>query len=100
MQRIAKAIGDMHGHWSVLGLNRGRGQFFSFFRWSNDIIMQKVYFSWLMRVCIGLSNQSTFINEQLQYTPLVISRNDKNKQLTVLSQRKLELTAIHKVFAL
>jgi hypothetical protein len=30
------------------------------------------------------------------YTPLVISRNDKNKQLTLLSQRKLALTAINK----
>jgi hypothetical protein len=27
------------------------------------------------------------------YTPLVISRHDKNKQLTLLSQRKLALTA-------
>jgi hypothetical protein len=27
------------------------------------------------------------------YTPLVISRNDKNKQLTLLSQSKLALTA-------
>jgi hypothetical protein len=29
------------------------------------------------------------------YTPLVISRNDKNKQLTLLSQLKLALTAIN-----
>jgi hypothetical protein len=34
------------------------------------------------------------------YTPLVISRNDKNKQLTLLSQRKLALTAINNFFAL
>jgi hypothetical protein len=34
------------------------------------------------------------------YTPLVISWNDKNKQLTLLSQRKLALTAINKPFAL
>jgi hypothetical protein len=34
------------------------------------------------------------------YTPLVISRNDKNKQVTLLSQRKLALTAINKLFAL
>jgi len=36
------------------------------------------------------------------YTPLllVISRNDKNKQLTLLSQRKLALYAIKKLFAL
>jgi hypothetical protein len=29
------------------------------------------------------------------YTPLGISSNDKNKQLTLLSQRKLALTAIN-----
>jgi hypothetical protein len=34
------------------------------------------------------------------YTPLVISVNDKNKQLTLLSQRKLALTAVNKLFAL
>jgi hypothetical protein len=34
------------------------------------------------------------------YTPLGISRNDKNKQLTLLSQRKLALTAINPLFAL
>jgi hypothetical protein len=33
------------------------------------------------------------------YTPLVISRNDKNKQLT-LSQRKLALTAGNTLFAI
>jgi hypothetical protein len=33
------------------------------------------------------------------YTPLVISRNDKNKQLTLFSQRKLALTAKNKLFA-
>jgi hypothetical protein len=31
---------------------------------------------------------------------LVISRNDKNKQQTLISQRKLALTAINKLFAL
>jgi hypothetical protein len=31
------------------------------------------------------------------YTPLVISGNDKNKQLTFLSQRKLALTAIPEI---
>jgi hypothetical protein len=40
-------------------------------------------------------SQSTFINE-----PLVISGNDKNKQLTLLSQRKLALTAGNALFAL
>jgi hypothetical protein len=33
------------------------------------------------------------------YNPLVISRNDKNKQLTLLSQRKLALTARNTLFA-
>jgi hypothetical protein len=33
------------------------------------------------------------------HTPLVINRNKKNKQLTLLSQRKLALTAINKLFA-
>ncbi len=47
---------------------------------------------------IQASSQSTFINEQL-YNPLVVSRKDK-KQLTVLSQRKLTLTAINKLFVL
>ncbi len=32
------------------------------------------------------------------YTPLVISKNDKNKQLTLLSQRKL--TAVNKFFCI
>jgi hypothetical protein len=116
---------------------------------SNDFITQKVYFSWLMRVCVGLmlvallclvqvsllfidqhglghffgyrpllpigwiivqilrqrrrkaintapttlsaiqpTSQSTFVNT------LLISRNDKNKQIpvTLLSQHKLPLT--------
>jgi hypothetical protein len=34
------------------------------------------------------------------YTPLVISRNDKNKQLTLFSQRKLALTARNTLFAI
>jgi hypothetical protein len=33
------------------------------------------------------------------YTPLVISGNDKNKQLTLLSQRKFALTARNTLFA-
>jgi hypothetical protein len=41
-------------------------------------------------------SQSTFINEH--YSPLVISRNDKNKQLTLLSLRKLALTAITAIY--
>jgi hypothetical protein len=41
---------------------------------------------------VQAASKSTFISEQLLYTPvtpLVISRNDKNKQLTLLSQFKL-----------
>jgi hypothetical protein len=34
------------------------------------------------------------------YTPLVISRDDKNKQRTLLSQRKLALTARNTLFAI
>ena len=34
------------------------------------------------------------------YTPLVISRNDKYKQLTLLSQCKLAFTAINELFGL
>jgi hypothetical protein len=44
---------------------------------------------------IQASSQTTFIN----YTPLVISRNDKNKQLPLLSQRKLALNARNALFA-
>jgi hypothetical protein len=34
------------------------------------------------------------------YTPLVINMNDKNKQLTLLSQRKLALTGRNTLFTL
>ncbi len=34
------------------------------------------------------------------YTQLVISRNDKNKQIILLSQRKLALTARNTLFVL
>jgi hypothetical protein len=34
------------------------------------------------------------------YYQFVLSRNDKNKQLKLLSQRKLALTAKNKLFAL
>ncbi len=40
---------------------------------------------------IQAASQSTFTLHN--YTPVVISRNDKSKQLTLLSQRKLALTA-------
>jgi hypothetical protein len=44
--------------------------------------------------------QSTLINTQLLNTPLVVRRNDKNEQPTLLSQRKLALTAINTLFAI
>jgi len=117
--------------------------------------MQKVYFSRLMRVCVGLimlvagtyskfpffswsaglgrflqvsalashcwrivqnlrqrrgkrtesttpsaiqaSSQSTSLLSMNNYTPLVISRNYKNKQLILLCQGKLALTAVNKL---
>jgi hypothetical protein len=34
------------------------------------------------------------------YTPLLFSRNDKNKQLTLFSQRKLALTGTNTLIAL
>jgi hypothetical protein len=49
-------------------------------------------------IAIKATSQSTFINAH--YTLLVISGNDKNKQLTLLSQRKLAITARNKLFAL
>jgi hypothetical protein len=49
-------------------------------------------------MAIQAASQSSFIN--VQFTPLAISGNDKNKQLTLLSQRKLALTAINTLFAL
>jgi hypothetical protein len=108
-----------------------------FFYGSNNFIMQKVYFSRLMPVCVGVimlvactvlcpgslllivqqglvhffryrpllpigwrittlsaiqasSNSLLLMNNE---TPLVISRNDKNEQLTLLIQRKLALIA-------
>jgi hypothetical protein len=39
--------------WSVQGLKRERGQFLNFVRCSNGFILQKMYFSRLMRVCVG-----------------------------------------------
>jgi hypothetical protein len=40
------------------------------------------------------SQQANPLLSMHNYTPLVISGNDKTKQLTLLSQRKLALTAI------
>jgi hypothetical protein len=49
---------------------------------------------------IQAARQYTFINLQLLYAPLVISGNDKNNQLTLLSQRKLTLISITTLFVL
>jgi hypothetical protein len=38
------AFDDMHGHWSVIGLNWGRGQFLNFFRGSKDFMCIKSVF--------------------------------------------------------
>ncbi len=154
---------DGFGFWghacSVLGLNRGRGQFLSFLGPPMIFEQKKGNFLRLMRVCVGFimlaactvlnpglnpgflasywsagsghffryrpllpigwrivqilrqrrrkttntapttltaiqaSSQSTLINAQL-YFICQFSRNDKNKQLTLLSQCKLALTAI------
>ncbi len=40
--------------WLVLGLNRGRGPFFKYFSCSINFITQKVHFSRLMRIYVGL----------------------------------------------
>jgi hypothetical protein len=46
---------------------------------------------------IQAESQSTFINAQFYF---VISGNDKNKQLTLLSQHKLAVTGINTLFKL
>ncbi len=43
---------------------------------------------------------SQFTLSMHNYSPLMISRNDKNKLLTLLSQRKFALTARNTLFAL
>ncbi len=128
---------------------------FKFFRCSNDCILQKVYFSRLLQVQLGLvvgvylvqvslllvaqqdladffryrpllpigwkivqilrqrrrnttntapTTFSAICNTSSKpihfYHPLVMSRNDKNKQLTLLSQRKLALTTRNTPFAI
>ncbi len=45
---------DFDDVWLVLGLNRGRGYCYIFFGCSNDFILQKVYFSRLMRLYVRL----------------------------------------------
>jgi hypothetical protein len=49
---------------------------------------------------VPYKHQDNLLLSMNNYTPLVISRNDKYKQLTLLSQRKLALTAINKLCAL
>ncbi len=44
--------------------------------------------------------QANSILSKHNYTTLVISRNDKNKQLTLLSQHKLAVTARNTLFAI
>jgi hypothetical protein len=44
--------------------------------------------------------QANPLSSTHSYTPLVISRNDKNKQLTLLGQRKLALTVRNTLFAI
>ncbi len=49
---------------------------------------------------VECKQQSNPLLSMNNYTPLVIGGNDKNKQLTLLCQRKLALTAINTLFAL
>jgi hypothetical protein len=53
-------------------------------------------------ILMKYKHQANSLLSMNNYTPLllVISRNDKNKQLTLLSQRKLALYAINKLLAL
>jgi hypothetical protein len=48
------AFDDMHGHWSVLGLNRGHGQLLNILGDPMILKRKKVYFSRLMRACVDL----------------------------------------------
>jgi hypothetical protein len=49
---------------------------------------------------VQYAHQANPILSVPNYTPLVISRIDKNKQLTFVSQCKLELNARNTLFAL
>jgi hypothetical protein len=44
--------------------------------------------------------QPALYSAKFNYTPLVIRRTDKSMQLTIVSQCKLALTAINKLFVL
>jgi hypothetical protein len=78
---------------SVLVLNRGRCQFLNFYK-------AKVYFSWLFALAYNVSDAYLIQVSLLLFGQqgFVISRNNKYKQLTLLSQGKLALTAINKLF--
>jgi hypothetical protein len=49
---------------------------------------------------IAIQAQANTLLSVNSYTPLAISRNDKNKQLTLLPQRKLALSARNTLFAI
>jgi hypothetical protein len=49
---------------------------------------------------VQYKQQANLLLSMSNYTPLVISWNDENKQLTLLSQRKLALTVRNTLFAL
>ena len=49
---------------------------------------------------VRCNRQAALHSAMNNYTPLVIGGADKNKQLPLLSQLKLALTAINKLFAL
>jgi hypothetical protein len=95
-------------YWSA-----GLGRFFQVsalaFHWRADCVLRqrwrKITNSVQRQLLLSLgaiqaASQSTFINEKLYPTPLVISRFNKNRQLILLSLRKLALTAINKPLAL
>jgi hypothetical protein len=65
--------------------------------YANAVGQQQIQHQLLL---VQYKQQANPILSMKKYTPLVISRNDKYKQLTFISQRKLALTAINKIFAL
>jgi hypothetical protein len=73
------------------------GPFLKFFRYSNDfIIYPNAGRNQLIQrqpLLVQDKQQANPLLSKNNYTPIVISWNDTNKQLTLLSQRKLALTA-------
>jgi hypothetical protein len=49
---------------------------------------------------VQYKHQANPLLSMANYSPLGISKNDKNKQLTLLSQRKLALTAVNTFFCI